>query len=426
MDYGLDDKPGFFPMLLYGIQWWIVSIPCVVIIGAVVSGVHYADADAQTLYVQKLFAIMGVTTVVQVLWGHRLPLVVGPSSVLLIGVMGTLSSGISAMYTAVALGGALLVLVSLCGLAGKLNRVFTPRIVAVVLILVALTLSPVILNLAIQNTTRPLQNLFFCIGLVFVLIVANKFLRGVAKATLLLWAILVGWGVYALLPDGALTPERAASMTEQSASFLIPSLVFDPGVILSFFFCFVALAINELGSIEAVAHVLKADSLKRRTRNGVAVLGVANVASGAVGVIGSVDFSMSTGVIAATRCASRYTLVPAGILLAVCAFLPDVIRVLVAIPSPVMGSLLLYLMASQLGSSLTMVVSEKLVRGFSSSLIIAVPIMLALLVAYIPAQVFAGSLPLLRPVIGNAFVIGCLCVLVLEHVVFRNLTETDA
>ena len=71
MKYELNDKPGMLPMLMYGLQWWIVSLPCVVIMGIIVSQLHYTNVAEQTFYLQKLFGIMGIVMIVQVLWGHR-------------------------------------------------------------------------------------------------------------------------------------------------------------------------------------------------------------------------------------------------------------------------------------------------------------------------------------------------------------------
>ena len=137
MKYELNDKPGMLPMLMYGLQWWIVSLPCVVIMGIIVSQLHYTDVMEQTFYLQKLFGIMGIAMIVQVLWGHRLPLIIGPASVLLIGILSTVSSGIPAVYTGIMVGGLVLTVLAYSGLLGKLQFVFTPRIVTVILILIA-------------------------------------------------------------------------------------------------------------------------------------------------------------------------------------------------------------------------------------------------------------------------------------------------
>ena len=192
MKYELNDKPGILPMLMYGLQWWIVSLPCVVIMGIIMSQLHYTDVAEQTFYLQKLFGIMGIAMIVQVLWGHRLPLIIGPASVLLIGILSTVSSGIPAVYTGIMVGGLVLTVLAYSGLLGKLQFVFTPRIVTVILILIAFTLTPVILKLVLGDAVHALFNLFFTLVMVLALVIGNKLLRGIWKSTTVLWGIVGG------------------------------------------------------------------------------------------------------------------------------------------------------------------------------------------------------------------------------------------
>ena len=192
MKYELNDKPGMLPMLMYGLQWWIVSLPCVVIMGIIVSQLHYTNVSEQTFYLQKLFGIMGIVMIVQVLWGHRLPLIIGPASVLLIGILSTVSSGIPAVYTGIMVGGLVLTVLAYSGLLGKLQFVFTPRIVTVILILIAFTLTPVILKLVLGDAVHALFNLFLTLVMVLALVIGNKLLRGIWKSTTVLWGIVGG------------------------------------------------------------------------------------------------------------------------------------------------------------------------------------------------------------------------------------------
>lgn len=192
MKYELNDKPGMLPMLMYGLQWWIVSLPCVVIMGIIVSQLHYTNVAEQTFYLQKLFGIMGIVMIVQVLWGHRLPLIIGPASVLLIGILSTVSSGIPAVYTGIMVGGLVLTVLAYSGLLGKLQFVFTPRIVTVILILIAFTLTPVILKLVLGDAVHALFNLFLTLVMVLALVIGNKLLRGIWKSTTVLWGIVGG------------------------------------------------------------------------------------------------------------------------------------------------------------------------------------------------------------------------------------------
>lgn len=420
MKYELNDKPGLFPMLMYGLQWWIVSLPCVVIMGIIVSQLHYTDVAEQTFYLQKLFGIMGIAMIVQVLWGHRLPLIIGPASVLLIGILSTVSSGIAAVYTGIMIGGLVLTVLAYSGLLGKLQFVFTPRIVTVILILIAFTLTPVILKLVLGDTVHALFNLFFTLIMVLALVVGNKLLRGIWKSTTVLWGIVGGVLVY-YLANGFPTLMSTGSgiMPEQATLFNFP-LEFETGTIFAFLFCYIALIVNELGSIQAVGHMLQADRMDRRTSRGVGIVGVTNVLSGMFGVIGPVDYSMSPGVISATGCASRYTLIPAGIGLILCAFFPSVVGILVTIPGVVMGAILLYLMATQLAAGLQMLVREKAITDFDNGVVVGLPLMVALLLSFAPEEVLNLIPSLFRPIVGNGFVMGVITVLIMEHLIFKK------
>lgn len=419
MKYGLNDKPGLLPMLMYGLQWWVVSLPCVVIMGIIVSKLHYTEVAEQTFYLQKLFGIMGVAMIVQVLWGHRLPLVIGPASVLLIGILSTVSAGISAIYTGIMVGGLVLTVLAYSGWLGKLQFIFTPRIVTVILILIAFTLTPVILNLVLGNTDHALFNLFFTLLMVLALVIGNKFLRGIWKSTTVLWGIAGGALVYYLVHGFPVLASVGGDEVVKGTLFNF-SLDFEPGTILAFLFCYVALIVNELGSIQAVGYMLQADHLDRRTTRGVGVVGITNVLSGWLGVIGPVDYSMSPGVIAATGCASRYTLIPAGLGLILCAFFPTVVGVLVTLPGVVMGAILLYLMATQLAAGMQMLVREKAITDFDNGVVVGLPLMVALLLSFAPSGVLDLIPSLFRPIVGNGFVMGVVTVLILEHLIFRK------
>ena len=364
MKYELNDNPGILPMLMYGLQWWIVSLPCVVIMGIIVSQLHYTDVSEQTFYLQKLFGVIGIAMIVQVLWGHRLPLIIGPASVLLIGILSTVSSGISAVYTGIMVGGLILTILAYSGLLGRLQFVFTPRIVTVILILIAFTLTSVILKLVLGDAVRALFNMFFTLVMVLALVIGNKLLRGIWKSTTVLWGIVGGVLVYYGVFGLPMLPSTGVEIILEQATVLNFPLNFEAGTILAFLFCYIALIVNELGSIQAVGHMLQADHMDRRTTRGVGIVGVVNMLSGLFGVIGPVDYSMSPGVISATGCASRYTLLPAGVGLILCAFFPSVVGMLVTIPGVVMGAILLYLMADAIGCWFTDVGKREGDHGF--------------------------------------------------------------
>jgi xanthine/uracil permease len=157
--------------------------------------------------------------------------------------------------------------------------------------------------------------------------------------------------------------------------------------------------------------------MDRRVRRGVSLTGVMNIVSGGLGIIGPVNFSLSPGVVAGSRCASRYTIIPTAILLIICGFIPQVIALFAAIPDTIIGVILLYLMGTQLAAAFHIMVAERNVLTFNDGLISGLPVMMALLFAIIPAEVVPQ---ILRPIIQNGFVMGVITVILMEHIFLKE------
>lgn len=416
MKYELEDRPGPLALLLYGLQWWVIALPCVIILGVVVARMHFDSLGDQVFYLQKIFGLTGLAMLAQLFWGHRLPLVIGPAAILLVGLTASGSSSLPALYTAIMVGGGLMALLSPAGLIGRLRALFTTRIVAVILILIAFTLTPTILGLALDPAHGSGLTFAFTLGLVLVMVIANQILPGVWKSMTVLIGLAGGSLVWALLTGG---PVALEGLPARTTGLLLPHLEFEAGAVVSFIFCMAALAINELGSIEAIGRLVGAEGLEGRVRRGQTTQGLANLASGAVGVIGPVSFSLSAGVIAATGCAARRAMIPAALGLIICAFFPQAVLIFSRLPAVVMGALLLYLMAAQLASGLTMLMAERGLGGFVGALTVALPLMVGLLVAFAPASALADWPPLMKPIIGNGFIMGTVTAILLEHLILR-------
>jgi xanthine/uracil permease len=193
--------------------------------------------------------------------------------------------------------------------------------------------------------------------------------------------------------------------------------IWDPGLLISFLICFIALSINDLGSIQAVGQIVNPPDMKSRVTRGITLSGLSNMLAGFFGVIGPVNFSMSVGIIAANGNASRFTLIPTSLALMAMAFLPGLVAFIWNVPAVVIGTILLYIMCAQLAAGLMMAFGSK-EFSFQDGLIIGIPMMISILVSYLPLQVKAAFPPLLLPVIGNGFAMGVLAVLILEHIVY--------
>ena len=418
LKYPIDSRPPFGQLMLYSLQWFVLAIAVVVTSLFIAVG----SPAERVLYAQKVFALMGVATIIQAMWGHRMPIVVGPASVLLVGIITALAAqgdavNTNKIYTAVLVGGVVIALLSVGRILEHLQRVFTPRIVIVILMLIAVTLGPTIKNLIFPAGEEPrhIFGLWFTIlGVPLMALAANR-LQGVMKSLVVPVALLVGCVIYYAIYGGF--GEVFSKYSSSEGSLLITRLEFDGGIIIAFLLCYVALLINDVGSIQSLGGMLGTADTDKRCRRGVGITGLLNIVAGGMGIIGPVNYSMSPGVIASSSCASRYALLPAGAGLIVCAFVPQLIAIMSAIPNTVIGVILLYLMGTQLAAALHMVVTTSSSKSFDEGLIIGLPVMVAMLFGAIPMQIIPA---MLRPLIGNGFVMGVITVILLEHVIFRK------
>ena len=410
--YNLNDRPSIGAMLLYGVQWLMICIP------VVLTSTFVAPAGQVLFFTQKLFAIMGITMIVNALWGHRLPLIAGPAAVLLMGVLAASQLGgtSEAIFPSMAIGGVLITLISLSGLMSKVQRAFTPRIVAAIVLLIAFTIIKPIVGMVFSNNDHQLFSLLFAVVVVITMAVANNLLKGVWKSMVVIVAMILGSLIYYAYTG---FPQSFVSDTLPSTLFL-GGVDIDAGIVIAFIFCYIALFINQMGSVQSLGDMVGADNMATRQKRGMVVQGVMNMVAGAMGVIGPVDYSLSPGIVASTSCASRFTVIPAAMLMIILAFIPDAVSVLLTIPQPVMGVVLLYLMSTQIAAGLHMIHSSSATPTFKDGLILAIPIMFTTLLSFAPQSAMYAVPALLRPIVGNGFVMGIILILLLEHLFLKD------
>jgi len=421
--YGLDDRPPFLESLSLGLQWFFVLIPGVIIIGNIVGRIEFNGLSQQTVYLQKIAFVCAVVLLVQLFRGHRLPLIPGPSTILLVGILSSQGAAFPDIYSAIFIGGCLLSLAGITGVFGYVRRFFTPRVIAVVLLLIAFTLCPTILDLFThgEGTSTPFEGVLFATGLTFAMILLYRLAGETWRTHVILAGTLAGTLLYFLFFPGALrNPGNTAPLFSSLFENMHIGLSFQPGLLLAFLICFVALAINDLGSMESLNVLLDLPEGSRRITRGITLTGLGNALAGFFGVIGPVNYSMSPGLILSTGSAARFPLILSGIILFVLSFSPAVIGMAGRIPSPVIGAVLLYITGSQIVAGLLIVFESTGTLDFEEGLIIGLPVLMGTMVAFAPPEVHQALPPSLRPILGNGFVIGVGSSLLLEHGILRR------
>ncbi len=413
--YGLDDRPPAAEAASQSLQWLAMSLPFVVIAGSVAAGHHTADPALRTVYLQKATFATALMILGQALFGHRLTLVAGPATALLLGILGSRTSP-DAVYTAAAFCGAFLAAISAAGFFGALRGVFTRRVTAAVVLLIAFTMVPTIVRLLTEGPSgAPSARLAFAAAYVLALFAAHRLLPAAGRSFLIAAGMAAGaagyYGIFGF-PGAEEILGRPEPLAPFFSGFTRPD--FDPGTIASFLFCYLALALNEIGSMQSVAPLLRPEGMEKRTRKGMTVAGIVNFVAGALGVIGPVDYSLSPGVIAASGSGSRFPLAPAAILLALASFSPAALAVVGAIPPAVVGGILVYTLSGQVAAGMA-AAFEGGTFSFEDGLVIGLPILAGTVTAFLPPAALEGIPAAVRTVAGNGFVVGIVSVLLLDR-----------
>lgn len=262
--------------------------------------------------------ITGAAVILQVLFGHRLPVIFGPSAILLTAAVAATDFAPAAFSTALVLCGAAGVVIAQTGLLAKLAMLFTPRVVRTVLMLIPLTLVPTFVSL-IANPSQPgsaAGKLVFAFVVLIFLFAANHRLRGFWRATLMVWGLIVGTVAVLICFPGTVLSLGTGGSVPLTAG-LLTSPVAAPGVLVSVFICYIALIVKDIGGIRGVATVAKSPAAESegQLRHGVTITGIMNMISGGAGVIDGVNYSIPTGMIQDTKNASRYPLLVAGVVI---------------------------------------------------------------------------------------------------------------
>ena len=176
--------------------------------------------------------------------------------------------------------------------------------------------------------------------------------------------------------------------------------------------------VNTVGSVQGVAAITQTERVPAGTQRGILVNGISGIACGLFGIVGTVSFSMSPGIILANRVASRFAVTACGIIILLAAFLPKLAALLAMIPTAVVGAALCVGMGGQVGAGIAIVAAQGLTSR--DYFIVGLPVLIGALVGFLPKGIFDALPGSIQIFVGNSLIVGIFLVLVLEHLLLRK------
>jgi xanthine/uracil permease len=422
--YSLNQRPPFWRNLLYGSQWALIMFPALVIVASISAKALNLPAEEEVAFFQKILLLAGAFTTWQTLAGHKYPLQEGPATALLLTFVTLAPSGLAAIKGGFLFGGLILFVIGRLRWMHHMTNYFTPNVVGVILLLIAFTLLPHLLPLLIGiDPAHPRgDGAIFAASLALIIFIAilSHWLKGFWQTTAMIVGIAVGTFVFWLWGLMNLHPVKEAAWFSLPGQLWTGLPRFYLPAIISCFFAYLAVIVNSVGSIHGVGEIVGKDDLTRRVDRGIGVTGLAGIAAAGLGVVGTVSYSSSPGVILVSRVASRYAQAMCGVILLLAAFMPRLNALLTAVPATVVGSALCVALGSQVGAGISVITAGGKSLAGRDYLVVGLPVIIGTLVATLPPSFFAILPASIGVVISNGLVVGIVLVLMLEHLLLRK------
>jgi len=416
--YNLDDRPPIRYALLYGFEWAMIMFPGLIIAASLSVESFPAGALDKVYVLQMTLLTSGLFTWLQSLWGHRYPLLEGPSTALMLAFILIAPLGLPTIQGGMILGAVLLILTVLSRQLDRVTTFFTPNVIGVILMLVSLGLIRPLIGFMTGGSAT--EGGVFLISVFLVLLIAglSHWLQGFWKTVSILLGMILGSLLFYSL--GRLSLSELAASPWLSVSLLSvpssPGLHWQAGI--AFACAYLAVMVNSLGSLQGIAVITDEQRLKTSIRRGLLFNGLAGICCGILGVVGTVSFSMSPGVVLVLRVASRYAVGYCGLILSAAAFFPKLAALLSLAPAPVVGAALCVGLGGQIGIGISTIASKPL--SSRDYFVVGVPLLLGTLVGFLPQTLFDSLPGSLQIFVANSLITGIFLVLVLEHLLLRK------
>lgn len=426
--YDLDEHPPAGRTFIYALQWLIFTLANSAVVPLVVGRALGLDQAGIASLAQRTLFFSGLASLFQVILGHRLPIMEGPSGmwwgifITLAALAPDLGKPLSLLRTDLEMGvlvaGVVLVLVGSSRLVGRSLSLFTPAVTGSVLILLGLQLSGTfvrgMLGVGFNGPGGDLRAVLLSVIVVAVVLWTSLKGRAFTRSVAVLIGIGVGWLVALPLGMAPAVPWAAAGFLQLPRFFAWGLPTFDPGIVMTSVMTGLLVLSNLVASILAMEKTIGQKISRQTYDRGVTLNGVADIMAGIGATVGLVPFSAGAALVGMTRVASRMPFILFAVIMILLGLVPPVGAFLSCIPAPVGYSVLLASFCQMVGFGLRDYLRLRLDnRDF---FIIGFTLLCGTGLMMLPPEALAGMPPLARYLLGNGFLSGMLLCILMEHV----------
>ncbi|WP_433742277.1 purine/pyrimidine permease [Falsibacillus pallidus] len=412
------------------IQWVAFMIASSVVAPIAIADIFHLQPVETTLFVQRTIFVLGISSILQGLFGHRQPINEGPAGLwwsvfaIYAGFIGTIySSGDEALRTlegGMLVSAVVFIILAVFGLIEKLKNLFTPTATFVYLILLILQLSGSFIKgmLGLSNEHPHVQPMVLLGSTVIVIL--TFFLGSVKIKWINQYSILsglaIGWLLFIIL--GLAPPVSKASHPIMAMPEIFPFGFpkMDSGMFATAAFTALLLTTNMIASVRVMEEAQQKLTGKLPTpdykRAGI-VSGVNQAAGGLFGAVGPVPISGAAGFVSATNMPSIKPFIFGSILITILSLFPKVMDIMASIPAPAGYAVTFVIFSRMVGMAFSEF--EKETDKPLAKLTAGVSLMIGVGAMFIPPEATKGLPIIFASLLNNGLILGTLAAILTEQ-----------
>ncbi|ARF16948.1 purine/pyrimidine permease [Sporosarcina ureae] len=418
-----------------GIQWTVFLIASSIAAPIAIAHVFGMDAVATSLFMQRTIFVLGIASLIQAFFGHRMPINEGPAGlwwgiyVVYAGMVGifysTSTDALQALQSGMLYSGVLFIILAATGVITKMKVLFTPAITFTYLMLLILQLSGTFVKgmLGVEKAGDYLDPVIllgsFLVLLITFIAMANK--RPFISKYAILISIVLGWGIFLILGKTPTIAKVSDQLIQLPEMFVYGKPVWDSGVLVTAIFITLLLVANMLASIRVMEHLLKQSfqiNPPDRLRQGAYASGFIHMIAGAFSAIGSVPISGSAGFVGTTRMPSIKPFIMGSTLLVCITLFPSVMAIFAALPAPVAYAVTFAIFTKMVSMAFNELDADPEKERARQA--VAFGLMVGIGTMFVPAESLSQLPAVVASTLSNGLITGTILAIIIEQYMIRR------
>ena len=427
--YGLDSYLDPGKTFAYSLQHLILLIANSAIIPIVLAIAYGLEGNEISEMLLRTFFVCGIMSILQTRFGHRYPIIDGPSGMWLtvglslanvVSVMhGDLSLFRTHMVFGMLISGLIVIVFGLSGCMKYITWLFTPLVSGVFLIMMPIQLSKSFIGgmfgIVYGGSAIDTKSFAAFWITVVVLILVNVFGTSFLKSIAVLIGIAAGWVFAVIIGIGDF-----GDMSNMTSFIVLPQVfawgtpVLDPGILITCIIGSFLLFVNVIASLFGMAYLLEEEFDDKRLNRSTMFVGVSAVMTGVFPTIGFVPFTTSIGIVRMTSVATRKPFYIGSLAMIILGILGPVGMFFAAIPPSVGYGAMIVLFAVIMKQGIDYLKLANITER--KGLVLGISILTGTGIMMQPFSLFESLPAILIPFVSNGLLVGMILSIVLDQV----------